>query len=415
MSYAPANWEEETSPGRRNSVEFIQSTPRRVRHDLIHGDIDAMVKQKVAECLGNRILEGGAMSSIDQWKDFMEVQQKFNESMANGHKRKMETDPLPDEPLLIEESIEVKDNGHDIIEWALRNKLRPINGDPSVYWVSGTWNAVMAPNLAANLSTSHLFPLSVNHRVVRGHYDAKKCPELKSYLCKNRSCMESKKKLAKVIMETNYEGSEMNVGTGISWEGCVSVRDIVECLLNMIALDHCVRPHNYGSLVILRVLHENQYGLNFVKNTHEQRTLLESYINEMLQRNSGRAIQGKCPLVYSEAKAAFGEVADTQLVTRQLGNSKEDVYSACTRIKTLEKTLAEANALVGKLQTEIATMKSQKFKGQVEQPEVYVERGGGRGGRVRGPRGGRGGYGQIVERDPKFVELRSQVWKNSFV
>ena len=60
--------------------------------------------------------------------------------MMSNNKRKAEgTDPLPEEKVLIEETWEVRDDGHKILDWTLRNTIRPINGDLDVFWKEGTW------------------------------------------------------------------------------------------------------------------------------------------------------------------------------------------------------------------------------------------------------------------------------------
>ena len=93
--------------------------------------------------------------------------------MMSNNKRKAEgKDPLPEEKVLIEETWEVRGDGHKILDWTLRNTIRPINGDPDVYWKEGTWKSELAPVLGSNLTTEHLFPLSVNPGTIRRLYNS---------------------------------------------------------------------------------------------------------------------------------------------------------------------------------------------------------------------------------------------------
>ena len=84
---------------------------------------------------------------------------KMMNTMMSNNKRKADgIDPLLEEKVLIEETWEVRDDGHKILDWTLRNIFRPINGNLDVYWKEGTWKSELAPVLGSNLTTDHLFP-----------------------------------------------------------------------------------------------------------------------------------------------------------------------------------------------------------------------------------------------------------------
>jgi hypothetical protein len=131
--------------------------------------------------------------------------------------------------------------------------------------------------------------LSINSKTVRTIYDSKKVTEIKHYSCRNRASISNKKRMRKVVMESRGDGQEMDVMSGINWEGCEGVRDHMEGVLNLAALEFSVRPHSYQALVLLRVLHEVSYGQNYISSGHEQKILLEAFINEVLMRNAYRA------------------------------------------------------------------------------------------------------------------------------
>ena len=71
-------------------------------------------------------------------KNTMEEEAMFAETLLNGMeksksmKRKGEdTDLEPQGKILIEEDFHMEDDGHKVVDWTLRNLLRPINGDPN--------------------------------------------------------------------------------------------------------------------------------------------------------------------------------------------------------------------------------------------------------------------------------------------
>ena len=68
---------------------------------------------------------------------------KLMNTMMSNNKRK--ADPLPEEKVLIEKTWEVRDDGHTILDLTLRNTVRPIKGEPDVYWKEGTWKNLLTP------------------------------------------------------------------------------------------------------------------------------------------------------------------------------------------------------------------------------------------------------------------------------
>ena len=64
-----------------------------------------------------------------------------------------------------------------MVNWTLRNLLYPINGGGE---------AEMSPMLGTNLYLTHLFPLSVNPRIIQAVHTGTTMTEIKYYSCKNR-------------------------------------------------------------------------------------------------------------------------------------------------------------------------------------------------------------------------------------
>ena len=162
----------------------------------------------------------------------------------------------------------------------------------------GTWKSLLAPVLGSNLTTDDLFALSVNPGTIRRLYNSNRLVELKTLIAKNRGGVNARRKMQKEIMITSVEvGQSMDIDTCISWENCEDMKEVMEGMLNLVALEHAIRPHSHQGIVILRVLNEVVYGKNYVYNVHDQRQVLEIFVNEVLTRNTARAIQGLRPLV----------------------------------------------------------------------------------------------------------------------
>ena len=100
--------------------------------------------------------------------------------------------------------------------------------------------------LGSNLMTDHLFPLSVNLGKVRRLYNSNRLVELKTLIYKNRGGVSARRKMQKVIMSASGEnGQSMDIDTGISWESCEGMREVMEGVLSLVALEHTIRPHSY--------------------------------------------------------------------------------------------------------------------------------------------------------------------------
>ena len=67
----------------------------------------------------------------------------------------------------------------------------------------------------------------------------------------------------------------MDIDTGIFWESCEGMKELIEGVLNLVALEHNFCPHSQHGIVILRVLHEVAYGQNYVSTSHDQRQVIE--------------------------------------------------------------------------------------------------------------------------------------------
>jgi hypothetical protein len=179
----------------------------------------------------------------------------------------------------------------------------------------------------------------------------------------------------------------------------------MEGIFNMAALEFSIRPHSYQALVLLRVLHEVGYGQNHVNTGHEQKNLIESFVNEVLMRNANRAISGDGPLVYKEAKGVFEEIYDTTIEGQEKKAGKHDVYSEFARARKCEAALALARAENLALKAKVTGL---------ENRQVPNNRGGGvlpaRGNRgARGARGGRGRGAQGQWKKMKHLWLQG-VW-----
>ena len=88
--------------------------------------------------------------------------------MSEFQTRKRSRSPvdLPEPPNLVEKSIQVKDNAHDILCWEYRKIFRQVNVDPEDYWKTGSYPEEVKPNLKELVYWEHIMPMSLNPKVI---------------------------------------------------------------------------------------------------------------------------------------------------------------------------------------------------------------------------------------------------------
>ena len=72
--------------------------------------------------------------------------------------------------------------------------------------------------------------------------------------------MSVKNKLKKVMINTGSDGRSIDVETGIMWENAEGVKEVMEAVLNLVAVEQAIRPHSFLGIAMLRVLHEVSCG-----------------------------------------------------------------------------------------------------------------------------------------------------------
>ena len=91
-------------------------------------------------------------------------------------------------------------------------------------------------DMGSNLVLEHLFPMSINLGLIRSLYDSKKCGGIKTYTGRNRMSVSVKNKLQKVMINTTSDGRSFDVDKGIMWENAEGVKEVMEAVLNLVAV-----------------------------------------------------------------------------------------------------------------------------------------------------------------------------------
>ena len=218
---------------------------------------------------------------------------------GSGLKRRIEKVSYhPQDPVMFLETYNIEDDGHDKLDTRLRQRLRPINSDPKLYWKRGAFNRVDTPILGSTLYLEHLMPGTVNEATICKRHDSHAYVEIKNFLSKNSGVGTASKKQIKV-----HEVSDELFAMGVQqhWDTASSVWEVMDAGFNYMAVEYMIRPYSYSPLAMMRVLHESRYFCGVASDPKQQRTLLESFFNECMKKNQARAREGKHPVQYMEA------------------------------------------------------------------------------------------------------------------
>ena len=123
------------------------------------------------------------MSASSVAKITMNAVKETMKMMSNGKRRKVMDDSSSgseDEqnPILVDDTFKVKDNGHDVLDFKIRNSLRTINAKPKTYYKY--LNKKVEPQLET-LEVDHLTANTINPRIVKKVHDMNAHLELKYF------------------------------------------------------------------------------------------------------------------------------------------------------------------------------------------------------------------------------------------
>ena len=148
-----------------------------------------------------------------------------------GKKRKGEVSSSESEedqePILIEKTFKVKDNGHDIIDFKIRNSLRTINAKPESYYKNLVRK--VEPQLET-VEMDHLTANTVNPRIIKKIHDAGAHLELK-YFDAGNITVESRAPKASF----SARSGDIQTDLALDWVEPNTVWQCVDALLNYCA------------------------------------------------------------------------------------------------------------------------------------------------------------------------------------
>ena len=260
-------------------------------------------------------------------------------------------------PLLINQTFKVKDNGHDILDFGIRNKLRTINAKPDTYYKH------LAKKVEPQLETievDHLTSNTVNPRIIKKVHDATSHLELK-YFDAGNITVESR--APKASFKTR--GGDIQTDLALDWVEPDTVWQCVDALLNYCTTVYSVRRDDYTPWVIMKVLHEIRY-FAICRDPKLQKKVITEFVNCIFRKNEANARKKSPPVEFSDAL----KIAENELKKVGIGGNYYGIepYSGASAVDKAEKEeLRKLRAKVATMQRELDNA-SRRPRGMVAQP-----------------------------------------------
>ena len=294
----------------------------------------------------------------------MTALQKTIKLMSGKRKRKdSSTDSEDDQsPILVNKTFKVKDNGHDILDFEIRNKLRTINAKPDTYFKHLIKK--VEPQLET-IEVDHLIANTVNPRIIKKVHDVSAHLELK-YFDAGNITVESRAPKASF----KARGGDIQTDLALDWVEPDTVWQCVDALLNYCTTVYSVRRDDYTPWVIIKVLHEIRY-FAACRDAKLQKKVITEFVNCIFRKNEANARKKSPPVEYTDAL----KIAENELKKVGIGGNYYgfEPYSGCSAVDKSEKEeLKRLRAKVATLQKDL-DIANRRPRGMMNKPTYGID------------------------------------------
>lgn len=280
-----------------------------------------------------------------------------------------------EDTIMVEETVELKDNSVDILDLETRAKMRVPNAAADSWWTKAwTSQRMTHPVRGASLFLENLQGANrPNDDIIMKFHDRCTAFKLLHFASKNADVSDDSSTV------THSKGKTWVMKK--DWMKLDNMEEVVDAVENWTSICFMTRWQSHEALAFRRVMTDLRWLSGLGRDEKEQVSWVEETANSVLSANVQRAGQGRPPMVYEEIRKKV--VAKMT----QKGKSESLVFSSTGLYSSRSKKEADLEKKVENLQKELKVLKEKK---PVVTP-TGQPRGGGRG------RGGRGGsaYGSV--------------------
>ena len=269
-------------------------------------------------------------------------------AINEANKRKRDEEPEEEDPIMMSGMYEINDDNSTVIDMNIRKRFKNPNMEPNEWWTSENTDKVTKPIVGTNMLLHHLMPGRVNARTIRRVHDRSLLVTCKS-LSSNNAAICGEKKMQYSLKPTEEDETILLGGRG--YVECKTVFEIVDSVMNLVAIIHQVRPYSYEAIALLRALHHMRFYYGVTSEAKTQKSLCEKYVSEVLTYNQRRGAEKKHPATFKKCLELGKEVAITNGIAADLLVVRSDPYcgkrdpSATTGSKELDEMRKEVKEL----------------------------------------------------------------------
>ena len=194
--------------------------------------------------------------------------------------KKREEDKYQSDPVTLRTIQGGEDDGHKVFAWGARRSYQQPNVEPSTYWADAKYSLDVVPNYKEALFLQHMVPLSISSRAKTWSGKPTTTFNIRYWTHSQATTSSSKRKSEVCFSSTSADGENL-VTVGEKWQDASDCNEVVEALLNYTSCVFMTRPWDWTGIVLIRACHDMCYFGRVTDNPREQRTVMESFIDEV--------------------------------------------------------------------------------------------------------------------------------------
>ena len=203
----------------------------------------------LSESFLTKLLTTFTNNSTAQQQQVRQVLDQLADAQKRGRSERGEDWPAPPEdedPILIQESYDLKDDGNTVIDLAIRHRLATPNASPDTWWNKTTPTRHSKPRKGLNMYLDHISTAKVSALTIRRMSDRGAVITVRQLLPRNAG-VEYADDGSKRLRLIAPSARNINMNLGFNWLAPKTVQEVVEGVHNYQCITYMYR-YNTKSL-----------------------------------------------------------------------------------------------------------------------------------------------------------------------
>ena len=124
--------------------------------------------------------------------------------------------------------------------------------NPELWWAQGIYPTVVEPNLRGSVYLEHLTSMTLDEKSLSWLHSSSKRIDIKMMSNKNNYMAKKSKQDMLRINTSETDDRHVSVEASIPWAENQNVFELVEAVMNLVAVEHMICPWSYQGINIMR-------------------------------------------------------------------------------------------------------------------------------------------------------------------